>query len=529
MRRVVLAVQRLGSLPALLPAVLIAGAALAYYSSRYASELARRGEQSIVDTNRDLAEGMVARIEELIVDSDRTIFDLVDVRDLAAFPRRWSDVARFSPAVESVIILDERRRIVPDGYVSKKASKPEVDDFRTLFEREILPELKLAELRPGEHRHLHKEFQGRYYLLSYLAKAEGGRTYTVVLEGDLVYLVSEVFPRELERVDPRRIYQIADEHEQVVFGYPLGGIPARYVVSLAFQDTLYAWKLRLAPREAPTLHKRQSIRRVVDLVLIVLASATIFVGLGSLAIAVAHERKQNQMKSDFLANVSHELKTPLSLIRMFGELVATGRTRGPEQIVEYASVITRESERLTRLIDNVLDFAKIERGQGGYTFADGDLAPVVERALELTRYRLEREGIALEVAIPDDLPPVRFDEQAMTLVVLNLVDNALKYAADGKQVSVTVIHDGARVSLAVADRGPGVDPGDVGRIFERFYRGRNAAPGPVRGSGIGLALVKHVAEAHGGGVSVASTPGQGATFTVWLPVAAEPSEPGEAA
>src|SRR5688572_18519938 len=131
--------RRLGPLHLLVPAVVLAATALAYYSYRYAQDLAARGEQSILDTNRDLAEGTIKRIEQLIVDSDRTLFDLVDLESLKDFPRRWSEIVRLSPAIESAIVLDERQEIVPDGYVTKKAGKAEVDAFRTLFESEIRP------------------------------------------------------------------------------------------------------------------------------------------------------------------------------------------------------------------------------------------------------------------------------------------------------------------------------------------------------------------------------------------------------
>jgi signal transduction histidine kinase len=131
--------------------------------------------------------------------------------------------------------------------------------------------------------------------------------------------------------------------------------------------------------------------------------------------------------------------------------------------------------------------------------------------------------MALHVHIADDLPPVRIDESAMTLVVMNLVDNALKYAADGKEIAVSVTHEHGRVKLAVRDRGPGIPEDERERIFDRFYRGRDVRGRPVRGSGIGLSLVEHIARAHGGSVEVDShstpDPQHGSTFTVWLPVA----------
>jgi two-component system phosphate regulon sensor histidine kinase PhoR len=208
---------------------------------------------------------------------------------------------------------------------------------------------------------------------------------------------------------------------------------------------------------------------------------------------------------------------------MFGEMVATGRHKGEETAREYGGIITRESDRLSHLIDNVLDFSRIERGKSSYHFAEGDLAEVVERALDVCRYRLEREKVKLVVEIEPDLPLVRMDENEMTLVVLNLVDNAIKHAAEGGKVVVKVARTPGFLTLSVRDFGPGLAPEDRSRVFERFYRSQHTREKNVRGSGIGLALVKHIALAHGGRVTVESPVSespdspQGALFRVFVP------------
>src|SRR6185295_7091356 len=264
--------------------------------------------------------------------------------------------------------------------------------------------------------------------------------------------------------------------------------------------------------------------------LIPVSTVIIAVGLGVVWLAVRAERRASQLKSDFIANVSHELKTPLSLIRMFAELLATGKHKGERVGREYASIITRESDRLAHLIDNVLDFARLERGKASYNFAEGRMQEVVERALEVCRFRLEKEKIRLRVEIADDLPLVRMDEDAMTLVLLNLVDNAAKYgggegdegigdAPAAGEVRVNLARVPGGVALSVRDHGSGISAEDQKRIFERFYRADNARVRNVRGSGIGLSLVKHIAESHGGRVEVESAPGRGSTFTVYIPAA----------
>jgi two-component system phosphate regulon sensor histidine kinase PhoR len=302
-----------------------------------------------------------------------------------------------------------------------------------------------------------------------------------------------------------------------VYGVPQPQTPFLYEAS--FGKTLYAWRVQIIPRNVDELRAQADTERLLGVLLIPVSTVIIAVGLGVVWLSVRSERRTSQLKSDFIANVSHELKTPLSLIRMFGELIATGKHKGEGSAREYAGIITRESERLTHLIDNVLDFARLERGKASYNFAEGRLEEVVERALDVCRYRLEKERLRLRTDVESGLPVVRMDEDAMTLVLLNLVDNAVKYAGDGGEVWVGLGRAPGGVALAVRDRGTGIAPDEQARIFERFYRAGSARARNVRGSGIGLSLVKHIAEAHGGRVEVESKPGQGATFTVFVPAA----------
>src|SRR6185295_11971743 len=199
------------------------------------------------------------------------------------------------------------------------------------------------------------------------------------------------------------------------------------------------------------------------------------------------ERRVSSLKSEFVANVSHELKTPLALVRMFAEMLQSGRVQTDAKRQEYLDVIVRESERLSALIENVLDFARLERGRGSYEFTEGDVGDAVTRATNVLRYRAEREGVKLVVDIAANLPRARIDERAIQLAVINLVDNALKYAPGSEDIVVRASHDAAEgtVRVDVVDRGPGVPVEDRSRIFERFVR--LGAKGQVRGSGIGLA------------------------------------------
>ena len=293
----------------------------------------------------------------------------------------------------------------------------------------------------------------------------------------------------------------------------------------SFEPNLYAWNLRLAASEEEKVNAETTIewQKVINPLFVLVSTVIIAVGLGIVMLSVVSERRASRLKSDFIANVSHELKTPLSLIRMFGEMVATGRHKGEETAREYGSIITRESERLSHLIDNVLDFARLERGKASYDFAENDLALVLERALDVSRYRLDKERMQLRTRVDPELPLVRMDENAITLVILNLVDNAIKYGAEGGAVEATLDRVPGGVVLSVRDYGPGIPREEQGRIFDRFYRAQNARDRNVRGSGIGLSLVRHIAEAHGGRVVVESPvpapggPEGGSVFRVFLP------------
>ena len=208
----------------------------------------------------------------------------------------------------------------------------------------------------------------------------------------------------------------------------------------------------------------------------------IVVGLVFLAIAIRRERRSNELKSEFISNVSHELKTPLSIISMFGEMLANGRTKSPEQATEYAEIIWRESVRLGRLIDNVLDFAKIERGMGVYEFAESDVGEVVDARDRSRRSAGSQTAeMTLEIELEPELPPMQLDANAFTLAVLNLIDNAIKYAADGKKIELTLKRDGERVVLSVRDFGPGIDArGARADLRAVLSRARDAAQADPR-------------------------------------------------
>jgi two-component system phosphate regulon sensor histidine kinase PhoR len=240
----------------------------------------------------------------------------------------------------------------------------------------------------------------------------------------------------------------------------------------------------------------------------------ILIAVAFILYAADKERRLTRLKSDFIANVSHELKTPLSVIRMFGEMLLTKRVRDDRKQHEYLEIICTESERLSALIENVLDFAALERGKRQYEMHQAELSDLVARAIETFRYRIEREGAEVHLQRQGEPSHARVDEQAIMLAVINLLDNAVKYGA-GTPVDVVIEGRADEVQIRVRDRGPGIPASDMKRVFERFYRSQSR--GKTRGSGIGLSLVKHIAEAHGGRAWAENASGGGAIVALSLP------------
>ncbi len=511
--------RRLLLVNALIFAVLAAAVALAYYGYSYATEVSSRERE--LQLMHDLAEEKVLSIESLILRDDQKLFG--STLALEPFISKLDDLAT-GMHVDSVFVLDANLRVMPDGYKGQRPGKAGVE-FREWFETSVVPTLQLDKLALGVREHLHAIWDGRPYLFSFMKKQSGNRTYYVVIEEDLSHLVLFMFPQffTTERSDSKRVYQVVDEHGDLIYGLRYTVASDALSVSVPFVDTVDGWSVRVIEADDKARKELQR-KRLIDSLFIGGSITVILTGLVFLALAMRRERRANELKSEFISNVSHELKTPLSIISMFGEMLANGRTKGPEQATEYANVIWRESVRLGRLIDNVLDFAKIERGKGVYEFAETDVAEIVERAVDLVGRRLTTAEMSIKVDIEPDLPQVELDGNAFTLAVMNLIDNAIKYAADGKRIELSLSRgkvgkdDDERIILRVRDFGPGIDPEEIEQIFERFYRAKAVRLKPIRGSGIGLALVRHIARAHGGDVTVTSELGKGSTFQLWLPI-----------
>ena len=256
----------------------------------------------------------------------------------------------------------------------------------------------------------------------------------------------------------------------------------------------------------------------VNLTLSILMAIAVMSGIILALRTASRAMKLSQMKTDFVSNVSHELRTPLSSIRVFGEFLKLGRVREHEKICEYGEYIETESRRLTQLINNILDFSKIESDRKTYHFERAYVEEIIAATLKTFEVQLRQQNFSIKFEpSPAALPPVLIDTDAVAQAFMNLLDNAVKYSGSSKEITVRLGQRERFVAIAVTDHGIGIPREEQAKIFDKFYRVGTGLVHDVKGSGLGLSLVKHIIKAHRGRVTVESEPGRGSTFTLYLP------------
>jgi signal transduction histidine kinase len=283
-------------------------------------------------------------------------------------------------------------------------------------------------------------------------------------------------------------------------------------------EALPHWEAALYLMRPEQIHESAiGLRRTLTFLVVAMLGA---IALGGWLV-VADARRQlalAQQKTDFVSNVSHELKTPLTSIRMFAELMLGARSGAHEKAPQYLRIIMVEAERLTRLINNVLDFAKLERRQKRFDKKPIDLHEVIERIWESQELHLRESGFSTRwIAAP---PPYRVigDEDALAQVLVNLLSNAEKYSAERKEIELHSYLDEGLVCVSVLDRGMGVPESETGKIFEAFYRAHDSLSSGIQGSGLGLTLAQRLAREHDGEVRYRAREGGGSDFTLRLPL-----------
>jgi signal transduction histidine kinase len=425
--------------------------------------------------------------------------------------------------------LSDPRYCAEDGKLSS-----DLGAWWDIEGKDYIAKLKRIEARGGQHVYFTDHWITRNDKMVYLSLAlflpHGSTPERPALAGfiyDSDYLMNDFFPHALNEVLPSQdqgdmshpqtaimVRAEKDPSPMAASAYWDGGSPeVERPFESVFPGLILGIKLRGTTIADISDH-------VVRTSFLILGALSLLMGAGMFLTYrnVARELALAKLKSDFVSNVSHELRTPLALIRLYAETLELGRLSNPAKCQEYYEIIRKESERLTSLINNILDFSRIESGKKEYSFRETDVADLVRSTLESYRFEIEQSGFELEQKIDNNLPQVWLDREAIARSLLNLVNNAVKYSSTEKYLGVSLYRHNGGVNLEVVDHGIGIPPKEQVKIFDKFYRVGDPLVHNTKGSGLGLSLVRHIVQAHGGEVAVQSEPGQGSKFTITLPV-----------
>lgn len=357
--------------------------------------------------------------------------------------------------------------------------------------------------------------------LMFWRRAEGDRNVVFGAQIDLSRLLQEL--GSLVRIEPGLAGEIVvalldDQARPVSTSRPNFNTDwKRPFVSREIGEVLPHWEVAVYLANPEQLTRSAHTLRLTFGLLIVLLVLAIGVGGWLIVADLRRQLTLARQKTDFVSNVSHELKTPLTSIRMFSELLAEGRVQAPERQRHFLHIITAETARLSRLINNVLDFARLERGEKKYQFQPLDLTAVVRETCDTYRPHLEANGFTLRCNIPAEPLAVSGDRDALAQVIVNLLSNAEKYSGERKEIEIAAEGNGTAVRIKVLDRGTGVPRGCEERVFEQFFRAHDSLSSGIQGSGLGLTLARQIARAHGGDVSYEPRDGGGSCFVLRLP------------
>ena len=259
-------------------------------------------------------------------------------------------------------------------------------------------------------------------------------------------------------------------------------------------------------------------RAFTNILLIGLLTIVLILGVWIVYRNIKKEVELAQIKSEFVSNVSHELRTPLSLISMFSETLEMDRIKSEEKKKEYYSIISQEANRLTKIVNSILNFSKMEAGKRQYNFVESYLNDAAENVYRSYKFHLEQKGFLFNITKDESIPIIKIDEEAISEAIVNLVDNAVKYSDNKKEIIIRTGQENNFAFVEVEDKGIGIPEKDQKKVFEKFFRVSSGNVHNVKGSGIGLSIVKYIIDAHKGRIELFSEVNKGSKFKLLLPL-----------
>jgi signal transduction histidine kinase len=360
--------------------------------------------------------------------------------------------------------------------------------------------------------------ENRLYTLGWVGRRSDGLVYGVELE--LAALLSRLVTNFPADVPDGFSYALVDSQGQVVHqtGNPAPELGKKPALSVSLSPQLPHWQLVVHTTGGPPGTEAARGFLLLGGLLVGIFVLSVLLG-GSMLTWQAHRNMKDAMqKTTFVSNVSHELKTPLTTIRMYAELLSEERIKAADKRRHYLDVIVAESRRLTRLVNNVLDFSRLEQGRKTYRSDALDLADLLRELVEAQGLRVQEAGMVLTTDIPDEPVHVTTDRDAVEQVILNLVDNAIKYATEGGELTLTLERHRDRAELRVMDRGSGIPAAHRSSIFEKFHRVDDSLTARQQGCGLGLSIARRMMKDLGGDVVYGPRAGGGSTFVVTIPI-----------
>jgi len=474
----------------------------------------------------------LARLQNKERDLLKTLIDTLDKLRNGAWLLKTSTYDFFAAEIETILDRELSSEKYPEFQKSYRAVRDKPSpylqelEFKKILAENVAPIIKE---RMAFSQYSNEPRKGRFpvvsgessYLFSYslLGDAQADQSFYAGFCWDLDYLKNKKWPEianaiaqvsgiQVRLVDERGQDDVSDQ-ERVI---------PENALSLRLRQFPFPWSFIVVQTALADLKSGALKENIFYGILAVAVIGLMCLGSFLIARDISRESETIRHKSEFVHNISHEIRTPLTLIRLYGETLKDKKNL-PEDIKQEAyEIITGESERLSHLITNVLDFSRIERGKKEFNFQTGNLAGTVKEILESYRYQFKKEGFMIHEELDPDLPAMDFDREAVASLLINLLSNAMKFSPGKNDVSVRLFQKEGYAVLQVADQGIGISGRDLGKIFQRFYRSPHKVVSESPGSGLGLTIVKHVAEAHGGKVEVESEPGKGSVFSVFLPI-----------
>jgi len=393
------------------------------------------------------------------------------------------------------------------------------------IKRDIIPDLRrrlnqAKEYKPSTFR-FSRAIKDRDFLISaVMIPDESGENSSGILGLKIKneYLKDKVLAEIIKNIQfgENTNVVISDLSSQVLSGNKDQAAPPPTITEF-FEDNFPPWRIELFASKTEGLGLIELKNSYYFWTILTLIIVLIF-GAFLIVRTISHEVEVLKIKSDFVSSVSHEFKTPLTSIKALAERLKEGKVKDQSKAVQYFSVIAQDTEKLTRLVKNILDFSRIEEGKKEYEFTETDVAQLVAQQIENFRKDEIQKDVKVQAQIPIDIPHLFADKDALSQAIINLLDNASKFSADKKEIYVNLKSDAENVIIEVKDKGIGIPHDEIKKIFDKFYQGKNALRQSVKGTGLGLTLVKHIVEAHGGRISVESNIGQGSAFSLIFPL-----------